>query len=254
MKQSRLWGIVCACLFSLISLQAHAAAVSGQGTWETTLQGRDLDGNSATFEAYYDTVLDISWLADAYYSGISMDRASSISWATDLDIHGISGWRLPSNSPIDGVNYNYTQQFDGASDIGYNIGVTGTPFAGTTASEMAHMFHVTLGNTGRYNTAGGFNGFGWGLRNTGPFTNLLDTYYWSASDNPSNPSKGWYFHFNHGAQNNQFTTYRFLSWAVHDGDVGTAVVPVPAALWLFASGLLGLIGTARAGRSLKAYR
>lgn len=35
---------------------AHAA-----GTWETRLQGRDLDGNAATFEACYDTALNITW-------------------------------------------------------------------------------------------------------------------------------------------------------------------------------------------------
>jgi hypothetical protein len=39
---------------------AHAALV-----------GRDLDGDAATFEAYYDTALNIAWLADA--GGISGD-------------------------------------------------------------------------------------------------------------------------------------------------------------------------------------
>jgi hypothetical protein len=34
-------------------------------------------------------------------------------------------------------------------------------------------------------------------------------------------------------------------YAVHDGDVGVAAVPLPAAaVWLFGSGLLGLIGIA----------
>ncbi len=36
-------------------------------------------------------------------------------------------------------------------------------------------------------------------------------------------------------------------WAVHSGDVST--VPVPAAVWLFGSGLLGLIGVARRKRA-----
>ena len=48
-----------------ISPSADAVSISGQGTWETTLQGRDLDGNAATFEAYYDAELNITWLADA---------------------------------------------------------------------------------------------------------------------------------------------------------------------------------------------
>jgi hypothetical protein len=34
-----------------------------------------------------------------------------------------------------------------------------------------------------------------------------------------------------------------FAWAVYDGDV--AAVPLPAAVWLFCSGLLGLVGIAR---------
>ena len=42
---------------------AEAVPVSGQGTWEMTLLARDLDGNVATVEAWYDTLLDITRLA-----------------------------------------------------------------------------------------------------------------------------------------------------------------------------------------------
>lgn len=49
---------------------AQALGVPGQGTWETTLQPRDLDGNAANGpEAFYDTVLDITWLRDANVKG-----------------------------------------------------------------------------------------------------------------------------------------------------------------------------------------
>lgn len=65
MKQSRLLLGVRACLIGRVSITMHAISISGQGTWETTLQGRDLDGNLNTFKAYYDTVLNITWLADA---------------------------------------------------------------------------------------------------------------------------------------------------------------------------------------------
>ena len=43
---------------------AHAVPVPGQGTWETTLQARDIDGDG-TVDAWYDTALDLTWLADA---------------------------------------------------------------------------------------------------------------------------------------------------------------------------------------------
>ena len=36
--------------------------IEGQGTCEITLEARDLDGDASTLEAYYDTVLDITWL------------------------------------------------------------------------------------------------------------------------------------------------------------------------------------------------
>jgi hypothetical protein len=80
MKESRLLGAVCAAAFSVISMPSNAALVYGQGTWETTLQARDMDGNTSTIEAYYDTVLDITWLADANYS-IFWLRCR---WANDL--------------------------------------------------------------------------------------------------------------------------------------------------------------------------
>jgi len=53
------------------ALPSWAVGVSGQGTWETTLQPRDLSGSPTTIEAYYDTVLDITWLVDANYARTS---------------------------------------------------------------------------------------------------------------------------------------------------------------------------------------
>lgn len=56
---------------SLVSGAAHAV-----------LQGRDLDGNAATFEAYYDTDLDITWLD--MDNGYSADWAGANDWVTNL--------------------------------------------------------------------------------------------------------------------------------------------------------------------------
>jgi hypothetical protein len=84
-------------------MEACATAVPGKGTWEATLQGRDLDGDASNgFEAYYDTTLNITWLADASYaktSGASADglmsRLQANKWAESIDVHGVQGWRLP---------------------------------------------------------------------------------------------------------------------------------------------------------------
>jgi len=59
MNKSRLWCVLSACVFAFATATSHAVGVSGQGTWETTLLPRDLDGNPLTIEAYYDTVLNI---------------------------------------------------------------------------------------------------------------------------------------------------------------------------------------------------
>ena len=50
--------------------EAGAAAIHGQGTWETTLQPRYFDVGSSV-DGYYDSALGITWLADANYARTS---------------------------------------------------------------------------------------------------------------------------------------------------------------------------------------
>ncbi|HFD32315.1 MAG TPA: VPLPA-CTERM sorting domain-containing protein [Gammaproteobacteria bacterium] len=50
-----------------------------------------------------------------------------------------------------------------------------------------------------------------------------------------------------GLQADNYKTSSFFGWAVQTGDV--SAVPVPAAAWLFGSGLLGLVGAARRKRA-----
>lgn len=231
---------------------ASAVAISGQGTWESTLQGRDLDGNLATFEAYYDTVLDITWLADRT---IWNTWAAANAWAAGLDINGITGWRLPVTNPVNGSAYNYSIANDGSADRGYNISAQGTAYAGSTGSELAHMFYNTLGNVGYYDTNGSSTGcFVWPnfcASNSGPFGGWSDTY-WSATEHATDSA--WYFHGGYGYQSFTDKTTQLFAWAVHSGDVGTPApgsapaVPVPATVWLFGSGLLGLVGMGRKRR------
>ena len=121
------------------------------------------------------------------------------------------------------------------------------------------MYYTTLGNLSYYT-----NDFpiviveGGGLTNTGPFNNLLKSTeltgydaqnaYWLGTLVPVPGISTEFvasFEFSLGTQ---FYTssgdYQHV-WAVHDGDIGTAVVPISATIYLFGSGLLGLIGIAR---------
>lgn len=275
--QSRVLVAISACAITFSSFTAHAISVSGQGTWKSTLLARDLDGNPATTEAYYDTNLKITWLADANYAatqyansggteGDSDGRltwAGANTWATTLNPYGsgISGWRLPDTNPVDGGVYDYVTQEDGTSDKGYNISAPGTLYAGSTGSELAHMFYNTLGNIGYYDRLGAGRRCSppdYCLSNTGPFSipNASDSTFgnvpfWSATeyhgptDYPTHPD-AWSFSFDYGYQgfsgNLNFNEY---AWAVHDGDMGSAVVPTLPSVWLFGSGLLGLGSMAR---------
>lgn len=206
---------------------ASAVAISGQGAWESTLQGRDLDGNLETFEAYYDTAHDITWLADASYAMTSgydtdglMTWGQAMTWAASLDLDGVAGadgWRLPDTLQPDA---SCSSQVGGVS-YGYNC----------TGSEMGILFYNVLGNT-----AGS-------LTNTGPFSNVQSSNYWSATEYASDTFDAWVFYTNIGSQEYYVKTNSHYAWAVYSGDVNA--VPVPAAAWLFGSGLFGVFGSAR---------
>ena len=238
--------VLCAALLTVASGTAQAVAVSGQGTWETTLLARDLDGNRTTAEAYYDTVLDITWLADANYARTSgydadgnMNWAVAMTWTANLDPYGsgIRGWRLPTITDLgaSGCNYSVT----GGTDCGYNVDTSG--------SEMAHLFSATLGNLTYYSPSGTPNQPGWGLSSTGPFANIQASLYWSATAYAPLTSAAWGFSFHDGYQTYGYQVSGHTAWAVHSGDVGAAVsaVPLPAAAWLFGGGLLGVLGIGR---------
>ncbi len=181
---------------------------------QAALVGRDLDNNLATFEAYYDDDLNITWLADANASGVTMGWNDAMACAGALSIGGYTNWRLPNNDP---------------SCI----------IVGCVNGEMGHLFYNELGGSA-WNSI---------LTSTDPdlakFSNIVVAQaYWSATQD-SNPAAALRFMFSVGAQGSSAKTMNLRSWAVHPGDIGaSAVVPVPAALWLFGSAF-GLLGWAR---------
>ena len=220
-------------VMSSVSTFTHAAPVSGQGTWETTLQGRDLDGNLSTAEAYYDTALNITWLADANVAG-SMNWANASAWAAGLSINNITGWRLPTMTDTGTLGCDFAYS---GTDCGYNVD--------TSTSEMAYLFYTTLGNKAYYDTSLNGPQPGWGLTNTGLFSNVQPNGYWSATEFALTTYDAWHFNTNDGLQSPAFKTDSLYAWAVHSGNVGASMVPVPAAIWLLGSGLVGLFGFVR---------
>ncbi len=205
-----------------------------------TLLGRDLNSDG-TNDAYYDTELNVTWLADMSYSYVDgyarrvdwrgdngqygMDGYNGFEWAAQLNYFGFTGWRLPrvsadpSHCLLSPADSRY---------CGFAIGTDGS----VVYSELISLLYETLGNVrgsdpwippqsldlGPFTNSGGeFNGF-----YMGPIDPLLGNV-WELTPG--------------GYQFDSTPQLRRQAWAVHDGDVH---LPEPGTLALFVVGLAGI--------------
>jgi hypothetical protein len=174
----------------------------------------------------YDTVLDITWAQPDTLR--SWDDAKT--WSAGLTLGGVSGWRLP-----------YISVAAGAGPL------TGGPVDCSAATEIAcrdnelgYMFYHNLSGTqGQLILTSGDP-------DLALFPTLQNDFYMSGTAGES--IFVWDFLFFNGLNLTRLKSGGDFAWAVHAGDVGA--VPMPAAVWLFGSGLLGLIGIARRKKSV----
>lgn len=224
MKKSRLLGAVCASIFSLIAIPSHSALISKLGG-----------------DVVYDDNLNITLVADA-------NLASTM----DFDVTGISSGAMTwekANEWIAAMNASDS----GAGYLGYNDWILPSalnqddsgPCSGAdcTDSDMGHLFYTELSGTS------GSSILGSGDTDLNLFSNIQislgagDATYWTSTTNASNTARAWNFSFADGEQSHNFKVNAGYVWAVRVGDV--TAVPIPAAVWLFGSGLLGLVSMAR---------
>jgi len=106
---------------------------------------------------------------------------------------------------------------------------------------MSYLYYSELGNIGYLDTAGKQTG-NYSLF-TGPFKNLIKAGYWSVTASSAVPGDAWDFNTSQGLQNVMVESNPYFNAiAVHAGDVAATPTPIPAAAYLFGSGLLGLVG------------
>lgn len=238
------------------------------------LHGRNLDADATTFEAHYDDVLDITWQANANLSmteqfglpqsfDLGVERSTAFAWIEAMNAQhylGFSDWRLPATRPINGSDYVLDLRGDGSSDVGAGMSAPGTPYAGSTASEMAHLYYVTLGNLPGLDASAAptpcfLAGVASCLVNPGPFVIRLDRqpFFWSGTTTPT--GHAFAFDFGRGLQAAANTPGHAFAWAVRDGDV--AAIPEPETWALLLAGLVAVGTRARhrpAGTSTSAER
>jgi hypothetical protein len=217
---------------------AHADGVPGQGTWQTVLQARDLNGDG-TADAYYDSSRNITWAAEADPIG-AVSFASAQSWVTSMNLYGVTGWRLPGLKSVTGgvPSCDNDYRYDGSGDCGYNVD--------PALSELAHVYQVVLGNLPYYDRSAQGPQPGWGLSNTGPFRHLVEGDYPSSiTDAYQGTPLVWLFQTQWGYQDRGLAEEAsFHAWAVHDGDIAAAV-PEPRTWALLLGGAALLLARRR---------
>ncbi len=243
--------LAAACLAASLASPAHAGLVA-----------RDLDGDAATAEAYHDTTLGITWMRDTRYRGTLGTAAGPTAYATAQAVvaafntdmtgnYGHTGWRLPRADGVHTIGGPGCQfGVGGSTDCGDNVDVS--------SSELAHLFHVSLGNLSWRDTSGqsrpGVAGLDWGLVNHGDFE-VDAAGYWTSTASYRlvfglQQTGQVVFNTATGTQGVNAPSAGNGIWFVHDGDIGHPLAPGAA----HAVGLPGSLSLAALGLALVAAR
>lgn len=240
---STLRGIICAGVVATASAPASAALFD---------RGNGL---------IYDSVLDVTWMQDASYAGAGplYTQDGAMAWADSLSYGGFDDWRLPSTLNVDPSC---------STDDTSKRYLTLTPCSG---GELGHLIYEEglVYQPGDSDLTPNLS-FG----SLGLFENVYSNGYWTSEEYvwtgqdyedpagtpptaekpyPRVPENGFGWLFYVGSDPGGHKTIlrsgnKRGAWAVRDGDVLPAV-PIPAAVWLFGSALLGLVGLARRNAS-----
>lgn len=208
----------------------------------------------------YDPDLDITWMRNASFTSLkprnTTNKQGAMEWVDALSFAGFDDWRLPGTLNV---------------DPGCGTDATGKLFLTLTACSGGEMGHLLYGEGMTFTPTPGNQAYGsLSLGNEVFFENVYGGGYWTSEDyvwtgqsyedpagsTPESAGKpyprvpldgyGWLFYFG-GDPGGHKTLLRTGNsrgaWAVRNGDV--TAVPLPAAVWLFGSGLLGLAGLAR---------
>ncbi len=162
-------------------------------------------------QAVYDTDLNITWLRNS-----NLARSNTFGVA-GIDYDGGMSW-YTANSWINSMNTS-----GGYGHLGYS------EWRLPIISELSHLSND--------------EGIYWDDPSPPMMLHPDWIDYWSNTEYTPDTNKAWTYGFDLGGLSFHDKNMSMLVWPVLSGDV--SAVPVPSAVWLCGSGLLGLVGMAR---------
>jgi len=172
----------------------------------------------------YDTVLNITWAQPSNVNEASRSVFYN-SYLLGLTLGGATGWRVP---------YGIADILD-VSGPGISV-VDCSSEPTCRGNELAYMFYYNLGGTAGQSILTSSD------PDLGLFPSLQPRVYWTGLGYLPGDLYTYAVNFGTGTNDLIYSGDYAYIWAVHDGNAGATVVPIPPALWLFGTGLLGLLG------------
>jgi MYXO-CTERM domain-containing protein len=231
------------------TLKTYAAAAAMMALASTAQASLINRGNGMI----YDTVGNITWLADMNYAKTSgytgtgvnattgtMKWAAATLWANNLVYGGVRDWRLPTLNTSDTSCSNSYNPGGGFPQQHYGYNCTG--------GELGHLFITDLGNKGGESVLNQAGDTAEQIANLALFSNVQSNFYWSGTEYAPIPSVAWVFGSDFGVQNRDDESRFLYAVAVRPGDVAAAVPePQTLALALLALGAMAVVRRRRPG-------
>ncbi|WP_159931025.1 VPLPA-CTERM sorting domain-containing protein [Oceanicoccus sp. KOV_DT_Chl] len=217
-----------------------------------------LTANAALYDRgnglIYDDSRNVTWMQDASYAVTQHQQSGGLlgdedgymtwheasSWVDNLNYGNYSGWRLAAGSEWGAYEFNSLRQSLGNSSVGDfgNCSGGGDPcflnnsFVDPVSGETISLINFRDGGEDGHSGTG---------------------MYWHGTSWSQNSSydvdHAWAYRMGFGNAWHFDKGISALAWAVADGDIVNqslvSFVPIPSAVWLFGSALLGLAGLKR---------